>query len=155
MRAVTVCQPYAELIASGVKRVENRSWEVKYRGRIYIHAGRSREWMTPRMVDGVEFEPLTGLQVERMTFGAVVALAALIYCAHIEDIRAGLFDRQFPWLKAHEHANGPWCWIFAENPVRITPPARYKGRQGLFDINPLDIDRICAEERARLAVAGD
>lgn len=78
MRALTTYQPYAELIASGVKRVENRTWETKYRGRLYIHAGRSREWLSTTTIDGVEFERYTGLQVERLAFGAVVAIALLV-----------------------------------------------------------------------------
>ncbi len=40
MRALTILQPWAEMIARGVKRVENRTWRTKYRGEIAIHAGK-------------------------------------------------------------------------------------------------------------------
>ncbi len=44
MKALTICQPYAELIMRGVKRVENRTWATRYKGALLIHAGKSREW---------------------------------------------------------------------------------------------------------------
>lgn len=41
MKAVTLHQPWASLIALGVKTIETRSWSTAYRGPLAIHAGRS------------------------------------------------------------------------------------------------------------------
>jgi hypothetical protein len=41
-KVLTVCQPYAEMIACGHKPVENRVWWTFYRGPLLIHAGKSR-----------------------------------------------------------------------------------------------------------------
>lgn len=41
MKAITVTQPFATLIALGYKRFETRSWSTKYGGEIAIHAGAS------------------------------------------------------------------------------------------------------------------
>lgn len=38
MKAITIWQPWASLIACGVKQYETRSWPTKYRGPIAIHA---------------------------------------------------------------------------------------------------------------------
>jgi len=38
MKALSIKQPYASLIAHGIKNIENRTWKTKFRGRIYIHA---------------------------------------------------------------------------------------------------------------------
>ncbi len=38
MKAVSIKQPWAQLIALGIKPIENRTWPTKFRGRIYIHA---------------------------------------------------------------------------------------------------------------------
>lgn len=38
MKALTIKNPWAMLIALGVKDIENRTWKTNYRGRIYIHA---------------------------------------------------------------------------------------------------------------------
>jgi hypothetical protein len=37
--ALSIRQPWAELIISGKKPIEIRSWKTHYRGRIWIHAG--------------------------------------------------------------------------------------------------------------------
>jgi hypothetical protein len=122
MKAITICQPYAHLIALFIKRVENRTWPTRYRGPILIHAGMSRDWL--------DTHPAIG---EEMAFGAVVATANLIDCVHIDDVKAGTFDLVYPWLKDHEHASGPYCFILADV-KRLEQPVPMKGRQGLFDI---------------------
>lgn len=40
MKALTLHQPWASLIAVGAKRIETRSWSTKYRGPLAIHAGK-------------------------------------------------------------------------------------------------------------------
>jgi hypothetical protein len=38
MKTLSVKQPYATLICAGVKKVENRTWQTDYRGKLLIHA---------------------------------------------------------------------------------------------------------------------
>lgn len=38
MKALSVKQPWAYLICTGIKDIENRTWRTNYRGRVYIHA---------------------------------------------------------------------------------------------------------------------
>jgi hypothetical protein len=38
MKALSIKQPWASLIAHGIKDIENRTWKTKFRGRVYIHA---------------------------------------------------------------------------------------------------------------------
>ena len=40
MKAITIQQPFAELIAQGRKRYEFRAWKTAYRGEILIHAAK-------------------------------------------------------------------------------------------------------------------
>lgn len=112
MKALTITQPYAEIIARGEKPIENRTWPTSYRGPLAIHAGQSRDWLNP--------DDLTQYDI---VFGAIVATATLVDCvrlAHLPD-----------HLKDHEHANGPWCWLLADI-VRLTPPVPCRGAQGLW-----------------------
>ena len=39
MKAITIKQPWASLICSGIKDIENRTWKTNFRGRVLIHAG--------------------------------------------------------------------------------------------------------------------
>src|SRR5690606_20923045 len=50
MKALSVRQPWAWLIASGHKDIENRSWPTRYRGRMLIHASKG---MTRKEYDDV------------------------------------------------------------------------------------------------------
>ena len=38
MKALSIKQPWASLIANNIKNIENRTWKTNYRGRIYIHS---------------------------------------------------------------------------------------------------------------------
>lgn len=39
MKVITLKQPWATLVAEGIKRYEFRSWKTNYRGKVLIHAG--------------------------------------------------------------------------------------------------------------------
>lgn len=41
-KALSIKQPWASLIAHGIKDIENRTWKTNFRGRIYIHT--SGKW---------------------------------------------------------------------------------------------------------------
>lgn len=57
MKVITVRQPYASLIAAGVKTIETRSCRTGYRGRVGIHATKAWEpgwrgvWVSPDWYD--------------------------------------------------------------------------------------------------------
>lgn len=39
MKVITLKQPWATLVAEGIKKYEFRSWKTNYRGKLLIHAG--------------------------------------------------------------------------------------------------------------------
>lgn len=128
MKALTICQPYAELIARGDKRVENRTWPTNYRGLLYIHAGKSLEWIDE--VGGCDAQ--YGIRVADMSFGAVMAIATLADCINFEDLyRTNNYSEKYPWLRKHEHTNGPWCWILTD--VKRVKPIPWRGALGLWE----------------------
>ncbi len=47
MKALTIRQPWASLIAAGVKTIETRSWSTRYRGPLAIHAGKHKPQRDP------------------------------------------------------------------------------------------------------------
>ncbi len=137
MKALTIAQPYATLIARGLKPVENRTWPTSHRGLLYIHAGKSRQWFD-------DDEDLIQLLGSMPPFGAVVAIARLVDCLRVEDIQAGKYDAKHPGLRGHMHVNGPWCWVLQD----ITPigPWPWKGAQGLFEIDADELGRVANRE---------
>jgi len=133
VKAITICQPYAELIACGEKRVENRTWQTSHRGPIYIHAGKSREWLDVVWEGEYEIDRPTGFYLSTLDFGAVIATADVIDCLPAKEILSGACDEQYPWLRAHKHVNGPYCWVL-DRVRRLEKPFTYRGAQGLFYI---------------------
>lgn len=128
MKCLTICQPYAHLIMIGEKRVENRTWPTRYRGPLLIHAGVSRAWMDKTDAEAAEHfgEPLV--------FGAIVGRADLVECVHVTDIIHRYITERFPWLRTHDHALGPYCWVL-DRIERFAVPVLMRGRQGLFNID--------------------
>ncbi|MFP4145888.1 MAG: ASCH domain-containing protein [Phycisphaeraceae bacterium] len=132
-KALTICQPYAHLIMAGEKLVENRTWPTRYRGPLVIHAGKSRAWL-----DSWD-QPVP----EDMPFGAVVGWVRLVDCVRL----GGELPEKLAWLREHEHASGPWCWVLAD-PHPAPKPLPYRGRQGLYEIPAADLQNLRQEARS-------
>lgn len=70
VRALTVRQPWASLIALGTKRIETRSWSTRYRGPLAIHAGAHRPEHLSRVgewsVHSQFTEPESGPELRRL-----------------------------------------------------------------------------------------
>ena len=131
MKALTISQPYADLIASGEKWIENRCWGTAYAGPLAIHAGKGSQYLSPS-------------QLKRYPTGAFVAIARLGIAMHLDALRkepqvlAELCGRSAREVLTNEHCEGPWCWILAD--VRALPePIPWRGAQGLWDV-PLDLE---------------
>lgn len=127
MKALTICQPYAHLIALGEKRVENRTWSTDYRGWLAIHAGKSRKFLD---TDGQDER-----RYPDMAFGAIVVVCRLTECvSELGGISDLILKRpELLWLTTHEHVEGPWCWIL-EDVIRLTDPLSCRGERGLFEL---------------------
>jgi activating signal cointegrator 1 len=127
MKAITICEPYASLIClpdddDRAKRVENRTWPTNYRGPLLIHAGKSRKWLA----SGAEY----GIPESSLVFGAIVGAAMLADCLTVQEASV---STRWPWLKFHDHASGPFCFVLTRC-QRLAAPIPYRGAQGFFDV---------------------
>ncbi len=113
VKVLSVRQPWAHLILSGQKPIENRTWTTRYRGPLYIHAGVNMHAMPV-----TEIEVKFGIAIDRsaLTLGAIIGRVTLV------DVVTG---SQSPWF------DGPYGWVF-EKP-EIINPTPYRGQMGLFD----------------------
>lgn len=128
VKGLTVCQPYAHLIAlpdsdPRAKRIENRTWSTPYRGHLLIHAGKSTAWLD----DDDE------LEYPRMAFGAAVALARLADCVPLSRVPEH--------LKGSPHALGPVCWVL-EDVQALARPIPWRGAQGLWYVEPALLEEL-------------
>jgi hypothetical protein len=91
MKAITLWQPWASLVAIGAKKIETRSWYTNYRGPLAIHASK-RFLLDARMLCWSEpflsaLEP-AGWNPELfpqkvLPLGAIVAVCNLVECCRI------------------------------------------------------------------------
>lgn len=112
---LTIRRPWIDLILSGAKTIETRTWKTDYRGPILLHAGK-----TP---DPVVHESL-GEPYELCPLGAIVGIAELI------DIRKYTReDAEKSFLSYHGN-DDLYSWMLTS--ARLIPPIKYTGKQGLF-----------------------
>ncbi|MFB3894308.1 MAG: ASCH domain-containing protein [Phycisphaerae bacterium] len=134
MKALTICQPYAELIIRGEKPVENRRWYTEYRGPLLIHAGKSRDWL--ELDSSGTRDEAYDIPLAEMDFGAIIGKVDLIDCVPLTRLRSRDGRCTNPKYRVYAnspHAEGPFCLLLAE-PVRFSAAVPARGFLGLFDV---------------------
>jgi hypothetical protein len=128
-RALTIRQPWAELIIRGRKPYEIRSWRTRYRGPLLIQAAAKLD--SESAIECV-------LNPHALVTGAFVGIAFLT------DVRA--YSRKDSRKLRANRAGGGWypglfSWVLTR-PRRISPPIKAKGRLGLIKVPPSVLQRI-------------
>lgn len=112
MKAITIKQPWASLIATGLKDIENRSWKTNYRGRVLIHAAASpvKEGLAAlnnkQLFDLMQRENWE-TEFENLPNGAIVGSVEIVDCVQ---------NHPSKWAQ-----EGFWHWVLA-NPVLFPEP---------------------------------
>lgn len=94
MKAITIWQPWASLLACGAKQYETRSWKTDYRGQIAIHAAAKKPLellintdsdILKTMSQALFGHPFYQINTEfcKLPLGAIIATAELVNCWHI------------------------------------------------------------------------
>jgi activating signal cointegrator 1 len=128
IKALTIWQPWASLMAAGVKEYETRGWSTGYRGWLAIHAAKRAPEPVPDGVMLVGDEALPG----PLPRGAVVCIAQLVDVVPTKTLMA-----QPGFAASHEKRLGDFSpgrfgWKLEVVHVFDEPvPAR--GQQGLWD----------------------
>jgi hypothetical protein len=113
--ALSVRQPWAWLIVSGLKDIENRPRRTHYRGSLLIHAGLSLNSYTEKNIDWLNKKFGVSIPMELDT-GGIVGIVDVVDC--VERHKSRWFNK------------GNFGWVLA-NPRRlIFRPC--KGALGLF-----------------------
>lgn len=136
LQMLTVCQPYAHLIAIGAKPIENRTWPTAWRGELAIHAGKSRDWL----------EAEDKIRYPNMAYGAIVAVVQVVACLHHDTS----WPDAYTPLWSHEHAHGPWCWVL-EHVDRLVVPVPARGAQGIVLVSTAIAAQVRAAAKVRVA----
>ncbi len=149
MKAITLTQPWASLIAIGAKSIETRRWGTTYRGPLAIHAAKglgsvggksgldSLCWDDPfdsALVAG-GYRP-GHLDMPQLPLGAVVATCTLVDCIQIytERQRDAILGRWGGEQEAHfgNFAFNRYAWLLADV-MRLPEPIPARGARMLWD----------------------
>ena len=130
MKAITLTQPWASLVANGSKLYETRSWYTSYRGPLAIHAAKGfPKWAQELVIEEPFYTLLDGIP---LPIGVVVATVNLIDCVPTTVRLMEKLSNQERALGDFEI--GRYAWQFAEIKPLPTPiPA--KGALGLWEWN--------------------
>lgn len=156
MKAITLWQPWASLLACGVKKFETRGWATQYRGPIAIHAAMLNPFKAIRPVPtDVVWEMRQALKnvgllnntsdFRALPCGCVIATAELVDCHEIRPCGEGP-EEVYIWTTENniflrtddpEYLFGDWTpgrFAWEIKNVKMFPdPIPARGKQGLWN----------------------
>ena len=142
MKALSIIQPWASLIALGAKKIETRSWRTEYREPVAIHASKRIPedcWLLcfeePFKTALAEFFMGNSIYIPT---GSIVAIATIADCIPVEQISPELATE----IAFGNYEPGRFAWLLTAV-KRFQRPIQCKGAQGLWTV-PEEI-----EERLR------
>lgn len=142
IKALTLWQPWASLMALEHKKIETRSWKTNYRGLLAIHAakrkmGTDEKELLRMAVMGAGID--IGIKYDDYPFGEIVAVVDVINISRI-DSHSSFYNMMFDiYGGKHEslfgnYAIGRYAWItkivYAVNDGENYP---VQGHQGLWN----------------------
>lgn len=147
MKAISLTQPWASLVAIGAKRIETRSWYTNHRGPLAIHASKRfphpcrelcHEWPFKEALNDGDIPATLALHAgdpEHLPLGAVLATCRLVAClptnlvpSHLE-YGSLLTDRERAF---GDHTSGRYAWVL-EDVVALPEPIPARGALGLWE----------------------
>ena len=146
MKALSLTQPWASLVACGAKRIETRSWSTAYRGPLAIHAAMG----FPAWARWVAFECRSHLElaghtigeprgerdrlIHDLPLGMVIATCRVVRCARTELIVSQISDQERAF---GDYSSGRYAWMLADI-VRLPEPIPVRGALGLWEWQELE-----------------
>ena len=134
MKAITIQQPLAAMIGLGVKKIEYRTWETSYRGKLAIHASAK---MTKEHAEFCKKKSIiTMLQPVVNRYGDL-PLGKIIAVVDLVDIFPFTWHNLPKYLAIEKRFKFPceneYCWVL-EKPRFLDEPIPWKGQLGLWEI---------------------
>ena len=162
MKVLSLRQPWASLVVLGEKRWETRSWNISYRGPLFIHASKrflrddkdlcKSQPFREAIRRGYPGWPTIDMTVGRLPLGAIIGVVKLTEIVSTNNVTS---DPTADWVqrfgntycfphKEIEFGNyepNRYAWQF-EHPVMFDQPIPCTGSLGLFDLPGDVLDKI-------------
>jgi len=132
MKAISLWQPWASLMAHRFKRIETRHWSTSYRGPLIIHAAkRKMDMIHDEAV--MDFESMDIKWIDGLPFGALVCLVCLVDVLKIHDVDLYEYDFGERELSHGDFSIGCFAWV-TDHIKTFKEPIPFKGSQGFFNV---------------------
>lgn len=145
MKALSIKQPWASLIAHGLKPIENRTWRTKFRGRIYIHASMARFNPNPHPFSKEQLKIIQKAyasgnfpSIDQLPYSAIVGEVDIIDCVRNH---LSIWAEPDPIFDPKKHKRIPkmYHWVL-ENAVSYEEPIlNVNGALSLWEFNKCKI----------------
>jgi hypothetical protein len=139
MKALSIKQPWASLIAHGIKNIENRTWKTNFRGKIYIHASS----VSKGMLGLLNKEQVNDLRSKssldfEFTTSAIIGEVDIIDCvinhssvwAEETEVRGKTVDEEIMYV-----GKPIWNWVLANAVLYDEPILNVKGKLSFWEPN--------------------
>lgn len=170
MKAITLWQPWASLLACGAKKYETRSWATNYRGPIGIHAAKKTFDTDPYFDRELYvFADALGLtdiySFDTLPHGCIIAVTKLAGCHKMVlhggrglsstspgwlETDAGVYEPTDQELLFGDWTPGRYAWEFKDMTM-LPKPIPAKGKQGLWNWDIVTVKKHGAMGRSELS----
>jgi hypothetical protein len=138
MKCLSLKQPWADLIANGVKTIETRTWRTKYRGDIVIVSSIREDtgaYLYLSKKFPAQYKRLLEISHKSRSdiYGAALCVAKLVNCRPMN-----VTDQPAACCLLYE---GAWAWELAN--IRPMNPITIKGQLSLFEAEVPGVCHIC------------
>lgn len=128
MKVITLKQPWATLVAKGIKKYEFRTWKTNYRGELLIHAGKG--------IDKEAMGRFAHLNLEYPQ-SKILAKVDIIDCIELTSSINNKIIKENELVYGHKYDRTGYAWVI-DNSQIIKCNAEISGKLGLWNID-LDI----------------
>ena len=124
MKVITLKQPWATLVAEGLKNYEFRSWKYSYRGELLIHAGK-----------GIDEEAMKKFENLNLKYPQswIVAIVKVLDCIELNDEINKKIISENELVYGHKYDRTGYAWKL-ELIEKINNYEEISGKQGIWNI---------------------
>ena len=129
MKVLTLKQPWATLVAEGIKKYEFRSWKINYRGKVLIHAGVG--------VDKEEMEKFKNMNLEFPSRRILAEVEIEDYLELDDNLNKKIISENNIAYGSKYRTGYAWK---LKNVKKINVDKEINGKLGLWNIDLEDLD---------------
>lgn len=123
MKCLSISQPFADLVISGKKSIELRSWNTNFRGEFLVHAPLK-----------IRIDDAKRLKInKKFVTGSIIGKAQLYDVKKYNSIKEITLDQKFHFSTKKFQTKTFGFLLKNAKPLRI--PIPWKGQLGIFDVN--------------------